>query len=148
MPPLERPPLSPQAQAQMGPPGGPAFGAGIGQAQQQQDKSPTEVAVSTVEKILMGVQDETFRPYGMKAIATLKVGLAMAQQKGPQSLDDLIQDGYLRAIPEDPMTRSKDTWATESSDSMVSLDETEPGITDVHSGSTDTGTDGQPYSSW
>ena len=46
------------------------------------------------------------------------------------------------------MTRSKDTWVTESSDSMVSLDETEPGITDVHSGSTDTGTDGQPYSSW
>lgn len=72
----------------------------------------------------------------------------MDKQKGPESLDDLIQDGYLRAIPEDPMTRSKDTWVTESSDSMVSLDETEPGITDVHSGSTDTGTDGQPYSSW
>jgi general secretion pathway protein G len=72
----------------------------------------------------------------------------MDKQKGPQSLDDLIQDGYLRAIPEDPMTRSKDTWVTESSDSMVSLDETEPGITDVHSGSSDTGTDGQPYSSW
>ena len=72
----------------------------------------------------------------------------MDKQKGPQSLDDLIQDGYLRAIPEDPMTRSKDTWVTESSDSMVSLDETEPGINDVHSGSSDTGTDGQPYSSW
>jgi len=85
MPALERPPMSPQAQAQMGPPGGPAFGAGIGQAQQQQDKSPEEVAVSTVEKILMGVQSDTFRPYVMKALATLKVGLAMAQQKGPQS---------------------------------------------------------------
>jgi len=72
----------------------------------------------------------------------------MDKQKGPQSLDDLIQDGYLRAIPEDPMTRSKDTWVTESSDAMYSLDETEPGITDVHSGSTDSGTDGQPYSSW
>ena len=72
----------------------------------------------------------------------------MDKQKGPQSLDDLIQDGYLRAIPEDPMTRSKDTWVTDSSESMVSLDETEPGITDVHSGSTETGSDGQPYSSW
>jgi len=72
----------------------------------------------------------------------------MDKQKGPQSLDDLIQDGYLRTIPEDPITRSKDTWVTDSSDSMVSLDETEPGITDVHSGSTETGTDGQPYSSW
>jgi general secretion pathway protein G len=72
----------------------------------------------------------------------------MDKQKGPQSLDDLVQDGYIRAIPEDPMTRSKDTWVTDSTDSMVSVDETEPGITDVHSGSTDTGTDGQPYSSW
>ena len=72
----------------------------------------------------------------------------MDKQKGPQSLDDLVQDGYLRAIPEDPITRSKDTWVTDSSDSMVSLDETEPGITDVHSGSTETGSDGQLYSSW
>ncbi len=72
----------------------------------------------------------------------------MDKQKGPQSLDDLVQDGYLRAIPEDPMTRSKDTWVTDTSDAMYSLDETEPGITDIHSGSTETGSDGQPYSSW
>jgi len=72
----------------------------------------------------------------------------MDKQKGPQSLDDLVQDGYIRAIPEDPMTRSKDTWVTDSSEAMYSLDETEPGITDIHSGSTETGTDGQPYSSW
>ena len=72
----------------------------------------------------------------------------MDKQKGPQSLDDLVQDGYIRAIPEDPMTRQKDTWVTDTTESMVSVDETEPGITDVHSGSTETGTDGQPYSSW
>ena len=72
----------------------------------------------------------------------------MDKQKGPQSLDDLVQDGYIRAIPEDPMTRQKDTWVTDSSESMYSLDETEPGITDIHSGSTETGSDGQPYSSW
>lgn len=72
----------------------------------------------------------------------------MDKQKAPQSLDDLVQDGYLRAIPEDPMTRSKDTWVTETSDAMYSLDQTEPGISDVHSGSDETGSDGQPYSSW
>lgn len=72
----------------------------------------------------------------------------MDKQKGPQSLDDLVQDGYLRAVPEDPMTRSKDTWVTDNTESMYSLDETEPGINDVHSGSTETGSDGQPYSSW
>ena len=72
----------------------------------------------------------------------------MDKQKAPQSLDDLVQEGYLRAIPEDPMTHSKDTWVPDTSDAMYSIDETEPGISDVHSGSEDTGVDGQPYSSW
>ena len=72
----------------------------------------------------------------------------MDKQKDPQSLDDLIQDGYLRSIPEDPMTKSKDTWVTETSDALYSLDQTEPGIADVHSGSDETGSDGQPYSAW
>jgi general secretion pathway protein G len=72
----------------------------------------------------------------------------MDKQKAPQSLDDLIQDGYLRSIPEDPMTRSKDTWVTDTSDALSSVDQTDPGINDVHSGSQDTGSDGQPYSAW
>ncbi|HUH64094.1 MAG TPA: type II secretion system protein [Terracidiphilus sp.] len=70
------------------------------------------------------------------------------KQKGPQSLQDLIENGYLRAIPVDPMTKSNETWATDTSDSLRSVDETDPGIDDVHSGSTETGSDGQPYSSW
>ncbi len=72
----------------------------------------------------------------------------MDKQKAPQSLDDLVQDGYLKAVPEDPMTHSKDTWVTDTSDAMYSLDQTEPGIDDVHSGSQETGSDGQPYSTW
>ena len=55
----------------------------------------------------------------------------MDKQKAPQSLDDLIQDGYLKAIPVDPFTRSTDTWVTDSSDSMYSLDQTDPGIDTV-----------------
>jgi general secretion pathway protein G len=72
----------------------------------------------------------------------------MDKQKAPQSLDDLIQDGYLRSIPEDPMTKSKDTWVPDSSDALSSVDQTDGGIVDVHSGSQDTGSDGQPYSAW
>jgi general secretion pathway protein G len=72
----------------------------------------------------------------------------MDKQKAPQSLDDLIQDGYLRSIPEDPMTHSKDTWVTDTSDALSSVDQTDPGINDVHSGSQETGTDGQAYSTW
>ncbi len=72
----------------------------------------------------------------------------MDKQKAPQSLDDLVQDGYLKSIPEDPMTHAADTWVTDTSDAMYSLDESESGISDVHSGSEETGSDGQPYSSW
>ena len=72
----------------------------------------------------------------------------MDKQKAPQSLDDLVQDGYLKAIPQDPMTYSKDTWVTNTSDAMSTVDQTEPGIDDVHSGSEDTDANGQPYSSW
>ena len=72
----------------------------------------------------------------------------MDKQKAPQSLQDLVDAGYLREIPVDPMTRSADTWNTDQSDAMSSVDQTEPGIDDVHSGDEDTGSDGQPYSSW
>ena len=72
----------------------------------------------------------------------------MDKQKAPQSLDDLVQEGYLKAIPEDPMTHSRDTWATETSDSLHSVDQTDPGVDNVHSGSQESGTDGQPYSTW
>jgi general secretion pathway protein G len=72
----------------------------------------------------------------------------MDKQKAPQSLDDLVQEGYLKAIPEDPMTKSRETWNTDVSDSLHTLDQTDPGIDDVHSGSQDTGSDGQPYATW
>jgi general secretion pathway protein G len=72
----------------------------------------------------------------------------MDKQKAPQSLDDLTSEGYLKAIPEDPMTHSNTTWVTDTGDSVHSLDQSEPGIDDVHSGSGDMGTDGQAYSTW
>ena len=72
----------------------------------------------------------------------------MDKNKAPQSLEDLVQEGYLKVIPEDPMTKARDTWTTDTSDAMHSLDQTDPGIDDVHSGSQETGSDGQPYSTW
>lgn len=72
----------------------------------------------------------------------------MDKAKAPQSLDDLVQTGYLKTIPKDPMTHSTETWVTSTDDTLQSIDQTDPGVNDVHSGSQDVGTDGQPYSSW
>jgi len=72
----------------------------------------------------------------------------MDKQKGPQSLDDLVQAGYLKSIPVDPITRRSDTWMTAQDSAMYSLDQTDPGITDVHSGAQATASDGSSYSQW
>ncbi len=70
------------------------------------------------------------------------------KQRAPQSLDDLVQAGYLKQIPVDPMTNARDTWTVDQEDVLLSVDQQQPGITDVHSGSTATSSDGTPYSSW
>jgi len=72
----------------------------------------------------------------------------MDKNKAPQSLDDLVQAGYLKSIPTDPMTHSNDTWVTTTDDTLESIDQSEPGIDDVHSGSQEIGSDGQMYSTW
>ena len=70
------------------------------------------------------------------------------KQKAPQSLQDLVQEGYLREVPMDPMTDSNTTWRIVMEDAMQSVDQTEPGIFDVHSGSDKNALDGTAYADW
>jgi general secretion pathway protein G len=70
------------------------------------------------------------------------------KNKAPQALDDLVTAGYLKNIPNDPMTHSTDTWVPTMDDTLQSVDQTDPGMTDVHSGSEQAGSDGQPYNTW
>jgi general secretion pathway protein G len=70
------------------------------------------------------------------------------KEKAPQSLDDLVQSGYLKSIPNDPMTNRTDTWMTSQSDNMIDLNQTESGIDDVHSGSQGLAIDGTSYNTW
>ena len=70
------------------------------------------------------------------------------KEKAPQSLDDLVQGGYLKKLPVDSMTHSDSTWVPATDDTLQDINQTDPGINDVHSGSSDTGSDGQPYSGW
>jgi general secretion pathway protein G len=72
------------------------------------------------------------------------------KQKMPQSSDDLVQAGYLKQIPIDPMT-GQANWAWHNADegTILSPDEQdEGGIDDVFSASDDIGTDGVPYSQY
>lgn len=69
------------------------------------------------------------------------------KQRGPQSLDDLVSAGYLKSIPKDPITNQAD-WEAVSDGSRMSIDQAEPGITDVRSSSSLISSEGTPYSSW
>jgi len=72
----------------------------------------------------------------------------MDKQKPPQSLQDLVQAGYIKKVPDD-MTGSNTTWVTEDDPPAIfSLYQTEPGIYGVHSGSNRIGSNGKPYSEW
>lgn len=70
------------------------------------------------------------------------------KQKAPAALDDLVSAGYLKSIPEDPFTHRADSWQPVVTDTLRAIDQTEPGIDDVHSGSTESSSEGQPYASW
>jgi len=70
------------------------------------------------------------------------------KQKAPQTLDDLVQSGYIKTMPVDPFTRRSDTWLPVQEDTLMSLDQTESGIDDVHSGSQLTAADGTSYGTW
>ena len=69
------------------------------------------------------------------------------KKAAPQSLDDLVSDGYLREVPIDPITGQAE-WETVIEDSLTSVDQTQPGIFDVHSLSDEISSEGTPYSEW
>ncbi len=70
------------------------------------------------------------------------------KQKAPQTLEDLVTDGYLRQVPIDPMTGNSDSWKLIMEDASNTVDQSQPGIWDVRSGAEGTSLEGTPYSEW
>jgi general secretion pathway protein G len=69
------------------------------------------------------------------------------KEKAPQSLQDLVSEGYLRQVPIDPMT-GNNQWQTVMEDASQAVNQSEPGIFDVKSMSNKTSLEGTPYSEW
>jgi general secretion pathway protein G len=70
------------------------------------------------------------------------------QHKAPQTLQDLVSHGYLRRVPMDPITGSAETWKRMMEDSTNTVNQMQPGIFDIRSGSELTSLEGTPYSQW
>lgn len=84
----------------------------------------------------------------LRVLRTAISSYTVDKEKAPQSLDDLVSGGYLKAVPKDPITGRTDTWQTSQTDTLSSIDQTQGGIDDVHSGAQQVGTDGTAYNTW
>jgi general secretion pathway protein G len=70
------------------------------------------------------------------------------KNKWPGDLSELVSEGYIREIPEDPITKSKDTWRTEQAEPDANNPASAGGIDNVFSGSDESALDGSKYSEW
>jgi general secretion pathway protein G len=97
--------------------------------------SVTHAAEATLKTDLFRMRDAIDQYYADKG-------------KYPSSLDALVSEGYLRKIPEDPITKSSDTWQTVPAEPDPNNPNSEPGIYDVKCGAPGQGLDGTNYSDW
>ncbi|HET8889036.1 MAG TPA: type II secretion system protein [Candidatus Angelobacter sp.] len=116
------------------------------------------IIVCAMISILLGIMIPVYRIHVLHANeAVLKEDLyhmrtaidQYTQDKGkaPQALDDIVSAGYLHALPKDPFTHAAD-WQTVQEDVLTSIDQTQPGISDVKSASNLVSSEGTAYSSW
>jgi len=105
------------------------------------------IAVPLYQKSVIRAKESVLRN-NLFTLRTVIDEYTFDKKKAPQSLEDLVREGYLRQIPIDPMTGSDRTWVVIMEDALTSVDQREPGIYDVRSGSDRISLEGAPYSEW
>jgi general secretion pathway protein G len=116
------------------------------------------IAVITIMLILLGIavpvytqsvvaKRESNLRENLRTLNHLIDQYTLDKKKAPKSLEDLKSAGYIEFIPVD-ITGRTDTWELVEDDSIKTLEQTEPGVTAVHSGSSRIGSDGTAYSEW
>jgi general secretion pathway protein G len=105
------------------------------------------IAVPIYQKSILRTRESVLRN-NLFTMRTVLDEYTYDKQKAPQTLQDLVTEGYLREIPFDPMTGSNQNWKIEMEDALRSVNQTEPGIFDIHSSSDKKGLDGTPYAEW
>jgi general secretion pathway protein G len=107
--------------------------AGVAVAQLR--KTPTKAREAVLKENLYVIRDVIDQYFADKG-------------KYPESLETLVEDGYLRKVPIDPFTGSSDTWTLEQAEASDEDPDASGGVIDVHSGSAETALDGSQYNEW
>lgn len=103
------------------------------------------ITLPQYQKTIMHTREAVLRD-DLRKMRSLIDQYAADKGKLPQSLDELVSAGYMREVPVDPFTNQKD-WAISTGEDPNSLNG-EQGMTDVHSSSTETSSEGTAYSEW
>ena len=104
------------------------------------------IAVPQYQKSLRRTK-ETLLHSNLQTLRTVIDEYTFDKKKAPQTLQDLVTEGYLRAVPIDPINGDSN-WREINEDSLTAVDQTEPGIFDVRSLSDQISLEGTPYSEW
>jgi general secretion pathway protein G len=105
------------------------------------------IAVPMYQKSLLRTKESLLKN-NLFTLRTVIDEYTFDKQKAPQTLQDLVDQGYLRNVPLDPMTGNGESWRVIMEDSITSVDQTAPGIYDVRSGSDKKSLEGTMYSEW
>ena len=105
------------------------------------------IALPIYQKSIIRAKESVLRN-NLFTLRTMIDEYTIDKQKAPESLDELVSEGYLRQIPQDPMTGAPDTWKVIMEDTPVGGSTSTPGVFDVRSGSDKTALDGTAYADW
>ena len=103
------------------------------------------ITLPQYQKTIMATR-ETVLKNDLRTMRSLIDQFAADKGRLPQSLDEVVSEGYMREVPVDPFTGQKD-WALTTGEDPNSSEGAQ-GVTDVHSASADTSTEGTAYSEW
>jgi general secretion pathway protein G len=105
------------------------------------------IAVPLYQKSILRTKESVLKS-NLFTLRTVIDEYTFDKGKAPQTLQDLVTEGYLRQVPVDPITGSSETWKLIIEDVLTATSSTEPGIFDVRSGSDQKSLEGTPYSEW
>ena len=117
------------------------------------------IVVMTLIGLLVGIALPAYKDATKRAReATLREDLVRMREaideyhtdKGeyPPALEDLVTAGYLRSLPQDPITGEDSTWQIEYAPWEMVEEGQIAGVFNVHSGAEGEGLDGTPYAGW
>jgi general secretion pathway protein G len=104
------------------------------------------IAIPTYSRSLVSARERALRS-DLNLLRTAIWDYTFDKQKAPQSLDDLRAAGYIDKIPDDPMTHEPN-WEVVEDEYLLSPEQQDPGLIDLHSASNAVSSDGTAYSTW